>query len=318
MPLQFSVNPRSGGGLVSAPGLREATQAEAEAGVILGRYMSPLRVRQAFTVFMPSVREKLSAARTYFVRTDGSNSNNGLTNSAGGAFLTLQGAYDVICSAIDLNGKIVTVQVGDGTYTNTLALNQPWTGGGSVTIQGNSGTPGNVLIRTTSTSCFAITCPLPGTLTLKDMRLENLGSNADGINLNAPGVVRFSNIVFGQSVGNHAISKVGGAFIQAFGNYTIDGGAVCHMLAQGGGQVEAVGRTVTCTGARVFFKFAFANTLGYIDAFSTTYPGSGSFTGQRCQASSNGVVFTNTGLGTINSYFPGNATGTTDSGGQYL
>lgn len=59
MNLLFTENRRSGGAInfsansravVTTPGLREASQAEAEAGTSLGKYMSPLRVAQAFAI----------------------------------------------------------------------------------------------------------------------------------------------------------------------------------------------------------------------------------------------------------------------------
>src|SRR5690349_7200142 len=46
--LAISSNPRT---VLSSVGLQEATQAEAEAGTILGRYMSPLRVTQEYAAF---------------------------------------------------------------------------------------------------------------------------------------------------------------------------------------------------------------------------------------------------------------------------
>jgi hypothetical protein len=66
MPIQFTENPQRNRSInfsatsrahITAPGLREATQAEAEAGTSLGKYMSPLRVAQAIDVFAAEVPE---------------------------------------------------------------------------------------------------------------------------------------------------------------------------------------------------------------------------------------------------------------------
>jgi hypothetical protein len=66
-------------------------------------------------------REILTAARTYYVRTDGSDSNNGLTNSSAGAFLTISHAM-LIVSRLDFNGWGVTVSIGNGTYNESVTV----------------------------------------------------------------------------------------------------------------------------------------------------------------------------------------------------
>lgn len=63
-------------------------------------------------------RELLSADRDYYVRTDGSDSNNGLANTSGGAFLTVAAAL-VSAKAIDPNGHKIKINVGEGVFTST-------------------------------------------------------------------------------------------------------------------------------------------------------------------------------------------------------
>jgi hypothetical protein len=63
----------------------------------------------------------------YYVRTDGSNSNNGLTNSAGGAFLTIDYALDNADA-----GDIIRVQA--GTYEERLSPAVSGTDGNPITL----------------------------------------------------------------------------------------------------------------------------------------------------------------------------------------
>jgi hypothetical protein len=101
---------------------------------------------------------------TFYVRTDGSDSNTGLANTSGGAFLTVQKAVDTV-QGLDFGGdtsRIVTIQIADGTYDGKIRLGN-LTGFSSaktstgtsdqleyVLIQGNDTNPGNVIITNTT------------------------------------------------------------------------------------------------------------------------------------------------------------------------
>ena len=84
------------------------------------------------------IRERLTANRTYYVRTDGSDSNTGLTNDAADAFLTVQRAVDQVCE-IDNNGFDVNLNVQAGTFAGGIELG-PIIGAGQVTIEGQGAT----------------------------------------------------------------------------------------------------------------------------------------------------------------------------------
>lgn len=253
-------------------------------------------------------REMLTASRTYYVRTNGSDSNDGLANTSGGAFATLQKAYDVIAATLDLAGHTVTVQIADGTYTAGLTIAQPWSGGGAVTFTGNAGTPSNVVVNPTAATCYNTQCPLPGVLTISNQKLTTTTSG-HGIYMQAPGTIEFSGMVFGALGGSwqaHLYAEVGGANIIGLSNYTIDGGAGAHVYAVEGGRVAIFSRTVTLSGTPAFGDcFIAASRLGVIMAHDMTF--SGAATGKRFDASNGGLLFTS---GASTSYFPGNSAGT--------
>lgn len=228
----------------------------------------------ATTAFVTTqTRELLTAGRTYFVRTDGSNSNTGLTNTSGGAFLTLQKAYDTITNTLDLGGQAVTIQVADGTYAAGIQLNSSWVGGGSVTVSGNASTPDNVLISA-SDYCFLNNIPLPGLLIIQHMKLTTSANEC--IRNTGPGILVFSDITFGASAGNHLTALGIGAAIQAGASYRINGNATgSHAYAQSQAQVFIRGITITI-GARLVLVsgFAVAQSMGLIAANATTITGS--------------------------------------------
>lgn len=257
-----------------------------------------------------SGREMLSSNRTYYVRTDGSDSNNGLANTSGGAFLTIQKCIDVVCSTLDINaGVVVTCQVADGTYTGANVMKQ-LIGAGRFVIQGNSGTPDNVIISVTSGDCFQNVIG-GAELTVKDMKLTTTTSGSCLIAANSS-YIKHSNINFGSCANNHCYGIYYGR-VEAVGNYKISGSAQAHEIANRLGSVVVASRTITITGTPSFSSsYSSVSTLGYILNYSSTF--SGSAAGKRYSATLNGVIDV---LGASSTYLPGDVSGTTATGGQY-
>jgi hypothetical protein len=274
--------------------------------------------RVSFPQGLAGSRQSLTAPRTYYVRADGDDGNDGLSDDSAGAFLTPQRAYDVITSSLDLAGFTVTIQIGDGTYApvggaSALAVSQPWTGGGMVVVQGNSATPADVVLSTTSANAIWIKAALPGVLRFKDFKLQT-ATSGDAIRHDAPGIVEFGNLNFGACAGCHIKSAASGATVKCIGSYAISAGAAAHSATTLASAQIVSGVTVTLSGTPAFSAlFAQASTGGQTDWSAVTF--SGSATGTRYSALLNGVLYT--GGGGAN-YFPGNATGSTGSGGQYL
>lgn len=255
-------------------------------------------------------RTVLTANRTYYVRTDGNNNNTGLTNTAGGAFLTIQKAVDTIAASLDIAGYIVTIQVGDGTYTAGVTLKNVigYAAAGNLIIRGNSSTPSNVVISTATATAFYAN-GLFSVWSVQDMRIVAATSYCFFASNRA--TIRFSNIDFGTTTSHHLYATGGGALI-SYGNSTISGGATTHYNCDYG-LITDRGFTVTLTGTPAFsYAFASVNNLGYLSNDFTTY--SGAATGKRYAVVMNAIIYTNGGA----TYLPGDSSGTSASGGQYV
>lgn len=259
-------------------------------------------------------REVLTAARTYYVRTDGSDSNTGLGDSSGGAWLTIQKAVDVCAATLDFAGYTVTIQVRDGTYTGSTLI-KAMTGMAnpdSLVIQGNNSTPANVLISTTSASCFL--CSGPGAWAhIKDLKVQTTTSG-QGFHDLVGGVLYLTNINFGACANAH-ISLSQGAILRMATPMAISGGAQYHILGLTLSTLfaRAIVYTLSSTPAFsvAFIALTRACTLDY-DA--NTFNGTGA-TGKRYDSIGNSVIYTN---GAASTYIPGDVAGTTATGGLYI
>lgn len=257
------------------------------------------------------VRERITANRTYYVATTGSDSNDGLT--LGAAFLTIQKAMDV-AATIDFNGFTITVAIANGTYIGNITV--PVTVGQklpqNLLIQGNTSTPTSVVLAGTigftamllaagGARCRVVGCQIAG----------NVG-NVYGVEVQPGGIIEWGNCDFGSNLFIHLYAN--GGFLSVASGYTISGGGYAHYNAEAGGYLAMSNQTVTASGSPSFFgAFALVGYIGYMRSQGATF--SGTVTGKRYDAGGNGVF--NTGGGGA-SYFPGNAAGSTATGGLYL
>jgi hypothetical protein len=251
------------------------------------------------------VREKLMAARTYYVRTDGSDSNSGLDNTSIGAFLTLQKAANVIADTLDLNGFNVTVNVADGTYTAGVTLSNPFVGDGIVYFTGNTTTPANCVVNATGDAFYG-----EKGVTF-DVRGFKVTATNRGIVAQTGAFISVGQMDFGACTGAQVEIGTQGQ-IQLGTNYSITGGAASHLHASGPGLIFAGTITVTLTGTPAFVNYFAGAAQGSIVVKEVTY--SGAATGTRFLSHKGATIETNPAF---NPALPGNAEGRT-WGGIYV
>lgn len=285
----------------------------------------------------PTVGTKLGVTRTrlfsnlnVYVATTGSDTaNSGL--SASSPFLTLQKAWNYIIQSVDLNGYQVTVNVANGTYSSGVLCcgepigaigavpNSPGSPNPPVVFLGNTTTPSNVVITVSGSNCFQASNG--AVISVQGFQLQaTSGAPSDyvqqGTGLYAAfgGSICFNKIIFA-ACSSHIVSTVG-SIVETQGTgcaYTISGNATAHLNAFAGGYITIADSTVTLSGTPAFSTaFAVASSGGNMLTGNMTF--SGSATGVRYSAFLNGTISTGGGGAT---YLPGNASGTTATGGQY-
>ncbi|MGX7874450.1 hypothetical protein ACVDG5_018310 [Mesorhizobium sp. ORM6] len=219
-------------------------------------------------------REVLTAARTYYVRVDGSDSNNGLADTAGGAFLTIQKAINVAAS-LDISIYDVTIQIGAGTYDlgNAGLVAKSAVGAGSIIIVGNEASPATVILRTTGVTVGTnIAClssqNLSTTYKIRGVHIESTtGTVQWGLRSVGSSRLEFQNVDFGAGLSQQVRAEDGG-ILAATGPYTISGNPLAggfHIEAVGGGVVRVQSQTITFVNT---LAFGFLPTRRRVASFS--------------------------------------------------
>jgi hypothetical protein len=141
-----------------------------------------------------------------------------------------------------------------------VAADYKQVGQGDIRVLGNTSTPSNVVISTTSANC--VLANNGARLLVEGLKLQTTTS---GIGLFAFGegsTIFYSNIVFGACVTGHITSMLG-AYVEFYGSgYTINGNAPHHFSALGEATIRIpTGKTLTLSGTPDF-SIAFADIVG--------------------------------------------------------
>lgn len=252
-------------------------------------------------------REKLTANRTYFVATTGSDSNDGRT--AGTPFATVQKAWDTICTTLDLAGNTAIISVADGTYTaGLLAASRPL--GGNIQIQGNASNASAVTFNIDGASNgFTVNVILGNILVIRDLRIQGA---SNGIVVQAESAVQLINVVF-NNVSANCLYLANGARGALAGAITFSGtnGYGLSVLQESSLVANAIPITFSA-GVSFTTSFVYCFMSGFARVSSITF--TGTFTGKRFVGQTNGNIYT----GTENlNYFPGSVAGTLASNAMY-
>jgi len=257
-----------------------------------------------------SIRERLNAPRTYYVRSDGSDNNTGVADTPTGAFETIWYAVTFVTTTLDLNGQDVTIQVGAGTQASSLQLQ--YKHNGRILIIGDETTPANCTMSVSGDSCVWARDGVQGYF-VSGFKFTTTGwgygVQADGPNTE----IFFGSVEYGACASGH-IYAGRGASVVGNSDYTISGGAPTHVEATAGGAVDVAYFIGTLSGTPAFgTAFFSASSLARIDINEGSF--SGAATGVRFAVSSNAVIDTH---GEADTFLPGSSAGTETTGGVYV
>ncbi len=266
----------------------------------------------------------LTSNTNFYVRPDGNDSNDGLSNNASGAFKTIQGALDNISSNYNLNVYSVTINVADGQYSS-FRLPKYNTSTGIINIVGAS-REGVVITGENIGAIRSVTNS--GSYVLRNFTVELICNNATTILVGVSAVAGCEIQVYNCTINMTRTSDPTSVRMIAFSApggilHIRTGGIIISITGAQSNRTNAISAT-TLGLIHLYSSFeingsydvvAIAADLSTIrKAGDSTVVISGDATGRRYSASTNSII--NTQNGGAN-FFPGTIAGTITTGGQY-
>ncbi len=258
-----------------------------------------------------TTRDVLTANRTYYVASTGSDSNPGTGSTASSAWLTIEHAVSQMYYLDFSGGWTATIQVANGTYTPafTMAMGElVGSAGGGVELRGDPTTPSNVVINYSASGSLFYVTGGPWQWKITGFKLTNSVGDiveADG------GFVWVEQVEWGAASKAHENSH-NSATIYNLGVQTISGGGTAHWDCQSGSFIRHRSTTVTLTGTPAFSSAFIKCSLGECQVDNLTFTGGA--TGVRAIFETGGRAQLNTLSPT---YFPGDAAVQIHSGSSY-
>lgn len=270
-------------------------------------------LQSSVTAIQANIRTRLTSNTTYYVSTTGSDVTG--TGAVGNPWATIQHALLIISTTIDDGGFAISVSVANGAYSGPVFV-PPMYGGPNnaavLNIIGNTGSPSSVTLTSTNASGFVFLGA--GSYTIQGFTIAASGTGSgQGVGINAASgpIINVQNVTL-NACGIAGLLATQGAQVSCSTGITFGGSMPIGAYSYNQGGITFGGSTITVTSTPAF-STAFAVSTGVsLIAFLSGASVSGSATGSRYQVTTNSVIVSG-GL-----TLPGNAAGTTATGGQYV
>jgi hypothetical protein len=247
----------------------------------------------------------------YVNTTLGNDANDGTANTSGKALKTIQAGVNLAFSYAP-SQYTITIHVADGTYSESVST--PSTPGPAIIIDGNSTTPANVLITSSSGSCFTVLGP--NTATVRNLKVACSNSSSAGLAAQGAGSSLTTSNTESGVVAGWAFLATNLGLVNV-GTHKFTASAAYGFAAYQNGLLYLVGSsvfTISTTITVTAFALVVANGSISVPAASPTFVNPGNVTGLRYAGRLNGTI-DSAGIGTT--YFPG-ASNSMTSGAQYV